>query len=895
MIENITSKPAHDPIPSYQAPPADKKPHPLDSPAGEKLHAKLQDWLNQERERQAINRYQMAIDEDFYDSIQYSDEDALELQERGQAPLVFNKVKPTCDWILGTEKRTRVDFHVYPRTEAGNELADVKTKVLKYVSDVSKTGFHRSRAFKDSVVAGLGWLEDGVRGDPSDDPLYSRYESWRNIWYDSNGLERDGSDWRYIFRQKWVDLDVGIAMFPDRENEIRTAAVAANLIGNDNDEEFYLGTQLSMQIQPGQILSRRTFLSSASEVNNRRERVRLYEAWYRDPVKTKVLHGDVYGGQTYDAKNAKHKAAVLWGACELYDAVLMKVRCAIFTERCLLQDMESPYKHNRFPFTPIWCYRRARDNAPYGVVRPIRDPQEDLNKRASKSLFILSTNKIIMDEGAVEDLDELREEAARPDAIIVKAKGKELTLHNDRELADAHMEMELRDAKMIQDVAGVTDENLGRKTNADSGKAILARQTQGSVVTAEIFDNLRYATQLQGELQLSNVEQFYSEPKVVRLTGARGKVDWVKINQKQDDGTYLNDITAEKADFIVDEQDYRESQRVAMFESMMELLGKFPPEMSINMLDVVMEFSDVPGRDELIARIRKMNGQTDPNAKPTPEQLAEQKGRQEAEQQAQQFKMELAQAELDDKKARANELNAKAEKLRAEISGVGTDDPQKAELMKALDTLQKQTAAEIAKRDEQFKALMDKYQQSTLALKDKGDEIKQRAKTDAEVARIRADAQIEAAALTSKNQAVVDDMMAKFDTLTHQVSEVKQQAAQADQARQKAEEAVKAAEQKRVDDLAAKDAELHKERAAHLDTKGKHAADTAASADKAKAETAKAKPEAAAPAGPNIELHVHNDQGGAVTTTGKMKKDPKTGEWTVESTKTPAKPKKGKE
>ena len=41
--------------------------------------------------------------------MQWTQEDAQALIERGQAPLVFNEVKPTIDWIIGTERRTRVD------------------------------------------------------------------------------------------------------------------------------------------------------------------------------------------------------------------------------------------------------------------------------------------------------------------------------------------------------------------------------------------------------------------------------------------------------------------------------------------------------------------------------------------------------------------------------------------------------------------------------------------------------------------------------------------------------------------------------------------------------------------------------------------------------------------
>jgi hypothetical protein len=104
----------------------------------------------------------------------------------------------------------------------------------------------------------------------------------------------------------------------------------------------------------------------------------------------------------------------------------MQMYVAIMTESDLIHDEPSPYRHNRFPFTPVWCYRRARDNAPYGVIRRQRDPQEDINKRGSKALFILSSNQIQMEKGAVDDLDDLRLEAARPDGIIVTNKGKAL-------------------------------------------------------------------------------------------------------------------------------------------------------------------------------------------------------------------------------------------------------------------------------------------------------------------------------------------------------------------------------------------------------------------------------------------------------------------------------------
>jgi hypothetical protein len=137
----------------------------------------------------------------------------------------------------------------------------------------------------------------------------------------------------------------------------------------------------------------------------------------------------------------------------------------VFVDGHLLQDQPSPYKHNDFPFTPIWGNRRGRDNAPYGVIRVIRDPQEDFNKRMSKALYALSTRRVVMEEGAVDDIEELREEVARPDSIIVLKKGykERIEIHTDTEVAEEHLQYAEIDARMIQDLSGVTDELSARR------------------------------------------------------------------------------------------------------------------------------------------------------------------------------------------------------------------------------------------------------------------------------------------------------------------------------------------------------------------------------------------------------------------------------------------------
>lgn len=648
--------------------------HRLDSPSMLSRFRKLQEWFDQEWQRQLANRFQMALDCDYYDGMQWTEEDAQRLLERNQAPLVFNEIKPTIDWMIGTERRTRVDAKVLGREKNDNDSANAKTQLLKYLDDTNKTVFHRSYAFSDSVRAGLGWMEVGLRGDPTEELLFKRYESWRNMLHDSNDPTRDLSESRYVFRWKWLDDDIAMAFFPDRKEIIQRAVVNGTSLSSENEDEvWYMGARVTApgQDYAGASVGKFTPIDHSALAWSQRNRVKMMECWYRMPVlKRKFSGGDLIGVE-FNQDNPEHTAALRAGY-SVFDKLEMEVRCAIFTSSGLVFEGPSPYRHGRFPFIPIWCYRRQRDHMPYGPIRQMRDPQDDLNKRHSKALWVLSTNRVVMEEGAVDDLEVLREEVARPDGIVVKNGRKDLQITRDDKLAEEQLLLMDRDATHIRNVGGVTPENMGRVTASDSGKAIMARQEQGGVVTAEPFDNLRYAVQLEGELSLAMVEQFYTMPKVVRIIGERGAAKYHEINKiDPTTGEVLNDITASQADYVVSEQDFKSSLRQAMFESLFDIVGRLAqmnPEVALNLLDLVVEMADLPGRDELVARIRKINGQRDPDTDPTPEELSAQQEADRKKSEAEQLEVDRLIAELENLRAKTKDLVAGAVKKGTETA-----------------------------------------------------------------------------------------------------------------------------------------------------------------------------------------------------------------------------------
>lgn len=603
-------------------------------------------WFNMEWQRQEANRYQMALDEDYYDSLQWTDDEARAVRARGQNPVVYNEVKPTIDWVIGTERRMRRDFKVLARNSNAKEAsqdADIKTALLKYLDDVNSTPFERSQAFDDAIKAGMGWIEVGINRDPEQEQIYQRYESWRNMLHDSVSGERDPKRWRYLFRFKEVDLDMAQAWFPSKAAELERASTNGIDGGSENG---WAGIYPSLGLigranMPAKYIN----YDADTWINNPRKRVMLIECWNFEPAK---------GGR-------------------------MRMHVSVMTKLETIVEAESPYAHNRFPFAPIWCYRRKRDGMPYGMIRAVRGPQDDLNKRMSKSLYEASSNQLHVEKDAIDneamDMEEVRDEVNSPDGIAVFAAGA-LSGGKVRQVdrkADAQAQMAIAEInrQAIRGVSGVSMEQRGGQSNVVAARGIIAKQEQGGMLTAEPFDNMLMSHQTEGELCVALIEQFYTDEKTFSVTGERYKLDYHTINQQQPDGTKLNDVTRFKATFVIGEAPWRQTLGEAAFDSAMQMLGQLAPvapNVVVSIIDLVFEWSDLPNKQTILQRIRQATGMSDPDAGDTPEQQ-QQKQKQAILANAQ-FQADLATLRATVKKAEAEGRKLDAETVSKLLEGI---------------------------------------------------------------------------------------------------------------------------------------------------------------------------------------------------------------------------------
>jgi hypothetical protein len=117
-----------DGTPGYSSPP--ESTHKFKTPAAYELLSQLEAWRYEARTAHAENRREQAVDADYYDGIQRSIDELRELEDRGQPPITLNFISQQVLWLLGTERRTRVEAKVSPRSKEDESGAQVKTKVL---------------------------------------------------------------------------------------------------------------------------------------------------------------------------------------------------------------------------------------------------------------------------------------------------------------------------------------------------------------------------------------------------------------------------------------------------------------------------------------------------------------------------------------------------------------------------------------------------------------------------------------------------------------------------------------------------------------------------------------------------------------------------------------------
>ena len=581
----------------------------------------------------------------FYRGDQWDDNDISNLEAEGRPALTINTVLPTVNTVLGEQSTRRADVQFKPRRGGEAEVAHTLTKLYMQIADNNKLDWVEQQVFSDGLILdGRGWFDvrmdfsDHVEGEiriTAKDPL--------DILIDPDAKDSDPKTWNEVFETRWMTLDeIQESYGKKKAEQLQFIAENGNSYGRDSVEyeENRFG---DLDAETDYIGISTT--GSDDDYRNLRA-LRVIERQHRRMQRV-MCFVDPVTGDSRDAPDewseTKIKKFGKQYGLSVISKVKRKVRWTVTCDQIVLHVDWSPY--DNFTLIPFFAYfRRGR---PFGMVRNLLSPQEQLNKIASQELHIVNTTANsgwMVESGSLVGLsaDDLEEHGAETGLVLEYNRGSTPPVKIQPNSIPTGLDrISQKAAANIKAISGINDSMLGSDSAEVSGIAIRAKQNRGVIMIQVPLDNLRKARQYLAESILHCIQRFYTEERVIQVTNEDDPLkprEEMVINQPTPEGRIINDLTLGEYDVIISTAPARDSFDEVQFAEALNLrqVGVSIPD------DAIIEYSHLARKGELAKRIRMLTG-----VEQSPEQQEMAAAQQQMQMQSVQLEIAKMQAEVE--------------------------------------------------------------------------------------------------------------------------------------------------------------------------------------------------------------------------------------------------------
>lgn len=408
---------------------------------------------------------------DYFDDKQLTAEEEAALKKRGQPTIVMNEVKPRIKTLMGLEKQTRKDPKAFPRNPSDEDAATAATDAIRYICDDSRWDDVRSAAARNLAIEGTGIVFVGVKQTRQGPDPEIRKVGWDRFYFDPYSAENDFADAEYKGLVVWMDLDEALREYPDARDVLEGTWKSASTSDTYDDKPKY-----------------------AMWADFKRRRVRVCEHYWRE--------GDVW------------------------------MRCVFTYAGFVEEPAPSPYlDEDDVPSCPLIAISLYvdRDNNRYGEVQSMLSPQDEINKRRSKSIHTANTRQVRVSAAVAQSADDVRKELARPDGVFIGEQG-DVEILNTADMLMGNLNL-MQDARSYIERNSTSAALAGKAPSSASGKAIALQQMGGMTDAADYLDAIRCLSLAVYRAVWARVRQFWNAERWIRVTEDEGNVRFVGLNR----------------------------------------------------------------------------------------------------------------------------------------------------------------------------------------------------------------------------------------------------------------------------------------------------------------------------------------------------------------------------
>lgn len=594
------------------------------------LLLKLKGWYRKDIVRVQKWRKQAKEDRAFYAGDQWSDEDKIALANKNRVPVVFNRISPLVNAVVGSEMNNRREVQYYPREVGDAVKNEVLTAAAEWFRDQTGAEDEESDGFQDTVITGMGWTDTRLDFEQEQDgaPKIERIDGMEMVW-DCSSSKANLADATRMYRVKEFSWAEACELFPDVPKEMLNATWARD--GSDTSEphnqdraDDYDGTQ--DEFVDGVYTQRGCLIVEARWFEK--------QPFYRGPDIDNPGQAKEYTEQ---------QVALLKKQYGDFPAVrqMRNVLRRAFIGKEILAEPDQPLAApGLFGWECITGYYDSGEGIFYGMVRAAKDPQRWTNKFFSQVMYLLNSQSkggIAAERGAFDDDRQAETSWAKSDEITWLTKGS-LSGANPKIMPKAPAQFPAGFFTLFQEskeevsqVTGLSPEFIGTREVTQAGVLEMQRRQSSLNLLASLFNSLRRYRKRQGKTMLYLIQNYLSDGRLVRILGDE-KARYVPLTR---------DVAGSSTyDIIVDDAPTSPNEKDKTWGILMEMMPMIRDMLTPDVVLELLRYSPLPASMVEKLQERAQQAQEQDAQQPSPEEVAMQM-------KAQEMEMDMAGKQID--------------------------------------------------------------------------------------------------------------------------------------------------------------------------------------------------------------------------------------------------------
>lgn len=431
----------------------------------------------------------------------------------GKASPNVNVCRSTVQTILPILTDTSPSFGVVARDPTDFDFASLFTEAISQWWDLRSMNHVVVEWCMDALVIDCGILKvvwDTELHDGLGDVDVTVVDP-RRIYVPENAVDFDRNcPWTiHEFFKSRGDLTME---FPDKKDEIKKAGAYAGQDGDSQAGKYPYDTRVRVVSPVNRNVPAPDNDDAGGDMSDNDD-VRVWELWMEssEVIEVEEINKDTKESETITKKKYPHGRFITM----LPDA------------KVVLQDAENPYRDGEKPFVKYVDTLIPRSFYGEGEVGPILETQRMVNRTFATIMdwsILMSNPSWIVDANSGVDPDMLTNQVGQ---VIVKNPNTTVQRQDAPGIPPQMFELYHTLTKVLETQSGAQEVSQGRKpTGVTAAQAIETLQEAAQTRIRLKERNLRVAMTRMGQLIVSRMLQYYTEPRVLKMTGQDAQGQW---------------------------------------------------------------------------------------------------------------------------------------------------------------------------------------------------------------------------------------------------------------------------------------------------------------------------------------------------------------------------------